>query len=190
MYSQFFVYHLNGYYGIFPSSYFTMASKILKGVMILMILMIVILLFTIIDLMVHSVSDTWSVPEYYFKNKIPFGFLWWIVGIFCSKKIKNIWWKSGVIAGIIAIALQMRYFIEGYAISFVFLFLLFHFIILYLLFWGMFFVDGKIYPIYSGKASLKKIISCFILLAMVIIGTYYTVFKDTTNTLQEKESPI
>lgn len=120
-----------------------MKDKILKIIFIGVILLIVILLFTIIDYSIHSLESAWNVPDYYFRNKILFGFVLGILGLIFARKFQNIWFKALIVAGIVAITLQFRYFIEGYLLSFVLLFLLIHFVILYLLSVGMFSVFNK-----------------------------------------------
>lgn len=120
-----------------------MKEKIRNITFNLILLMIVILLFTIVDHSIHGLEDIWSVPDYYFKDKIPFGFLWGIVGLLVARKVKKSWLKALTLSGIISVTLQTRYFLEGYPLSFVFLFLLFHFIILYFLSLGMFFILKK-----------------------------------------------
>ena len=115
-----------------------MNSKIQKNIFIGIALLIVILLFTIVDHAMHGLSENWSVPDYYFKDKIPFGFLWGIVGIRLANKVESIWLRSFALAITVAATLQVRYFIEGYDLNFVLLFLLFHFLILYVLSFGMF----------------------------------------------------
>lgn len=120
-----------------------MKEKISNGVFVAVIFLIVILLFTIIDHEIHSLKNAWSVPDYYFKDKIPAGFLWGIVGLFFARKFQNIWLKALAVAGIIAVTLQVRYFFEGYSLDFVLIFLLLHFIILYFLSVGMFLIFKK-----------------------------------------------
>lgn len=120
-----------------------MKDKISNGVFVTVTLLAVILLFTIIDHAIHSLENAWNVPDYYFKDKIPAGFLWGIVGLLFARKFQNIWLKALTVAGIIALALQVRYFLEGYPLGFVLVFLLFHFIILYFLSVGMFLVFKK-----------------------------------------------
>jgi len=95
------------------------------------VLMIVILLLTIVDHSIHRLETTWSVPDYYFSNKILFGFIWGIVGILLAGKLKNIWLMALTVSGVVATALQIKYFLEGYPMNFVLLFLLIHFLILY-----------------------------------------------------------
>ncbi len=120
-----------------------MKDKLLKGAFIAVVLLIVILLFTIVDRSIHRLESAWSVPDYYFKNKIPYGFLWGVVGLFFARKFQNIWLKALAVASIIAITLQARYFIEGYPFNFVLLFLLIHLVIVYFLSVGMFRVFDK-----------------------------------------------
>lgn len=108
-------------------------NKVSKVIFDGVVLLITILLFTVVDYAIHGLSSAWSVPDYYFKNKIPFGFLLGVIGLFLARKTPNVWLKAFTVAGIVTVALQLRYFIEGYAFSFVLLFLLFHFAILYIL---------------------------------------------------------
>ncbi len=122
---------------------YLMKEKFINVIFIGVILLIVIFLFTIVDYFIHGLESIWGVPDYYFRNKIPAGFFWGVVGLFLAKKFENIWLKSLAVAGVIALALQIRYFIEGYALSFVLLFLLIHFAILYLLSVLMFWVLGR-----------------------------------------------
>ncbi len=120
-----------------------MDTKFQNGIFSGILLLIVILLFTVADYFIHGLKGVWGVPDYYFKNKIPFGFLWGIVGLLLARKFQNIWVKALVFSSVIAITLQFRYFLEGYALDFVLLFLLFHFIILYFLSVGIFKILDK-----------------------------------------------
>ena len=81
-----------------------MKSRLQRNIFSCIILAIVILLFTAIDYFIHGLEKSWSVPEYYFRNKIPFGFLWGIIGLLIATKIKGVWLKSLVVAGIIAVS--------------------------------------------------------------------------------------
>jgi hypothetical protein len=120
-----------------------MKEKILKGFFAAIVLLIVVLLFTIIDYEVHGLKIAWSVPDYYFRNKIPAAFILGIIGLLLARKFKNTWLKALTVAGLIAVLLQIRYFITGYPLSFVLVFLLIHFAILYFLSMGMFLVYNK-----------------------------------------------
>ncbi len=120
-----------------------MKEKILKGFFAGVVLLIVVLLFTVIDYLIHGLRDEWGVPDYYFRNKIPAGFILGIIGLFLAGKLQNIWLKALAVAGTISMLLQTRYFIEGYPLDFVFGFLLIHFAILYPLSVAMFLVYNK-----------------------------------------------
>lgn len=96
-------------------------------------LILLILLFAVVDYIFHSLSEKWAVPEYYFKNKIIYGFLWSIPALWVSLKFKKVLLKSLAFSSIISIILQLRYYIEGYPLDFVLIFLVIHFVILYIL---------------------------------------------------------
>ena len=120
-----------------------MKSKTISFIYLLISLAVCILLFTFFDYLAHGLTARWKVPDYYFKNKIIYGFLWGIVLFFVVRKMQNIWLKSAVFSGIIRLLLQLRYYIEGYDLSFVVIFLFIHFIILYFLSAIMFFIIRK-----------------------------------------------
>ncbi len=120
-----------------------MKEKILRVSFIFIVLLIVILLFTIVDHSIHGLEKAWSVPDYYFRDKIPFGFLWGLVGLLVARKFQRVSLKALAVSGIIATTLQFRYFIEGYPINFVLVFMLIHFIVLYLLSLVMFLILNK-----------------------------------------------
>lgn len=91
--------------------------------------LIIITLFALGDYLLHSLSAEYSVPSYYFVNKFIFGTLI----IFMSYLLvcrKNIWVKSLFISVSTSTLLQIRYFLEGYPLKFVLLFLFFHFLML------------------------------------------------------------
>lgn len=155
-----------------------MKTRLQKGFFVGIVLLIVILFFAIFDHALHGLSDRWSVPDFYFKDKIPFGFLWGVVGLFLVQKLKNIWLKALIFSSVIAITLQVRYFIQGYNLSFVLIFLLFHFIILYVLSIGMFMIFNKY--ILTNK-NMGKIIIAIVVLVLVAAGAYYLVFGNNQN---------
>lgn len=90
----------------------------------------IILIFTFIDYLIHSLSKEYAVPSYYFRNKIIFGMIIGLVTYFFVKN-KTPLNKSLIFSAIISILLQTRYFLEGYPIKFVVEFLAIHFIILF-----------------------------------------------------------
>lgn len=152
-------------------------EKVKKGFFIGAILLIVILFFTIIDHAIHGLQNSWGVPDYYFKDKIPAGFFWGIVGLFLARRFQNIWSKSLVVAGVIAVALQVRYFIEGYALDFVLIFLVFHFLILFFLLAGIFFLFKKYKGFADENLDMKKMIIALAILSIIGVSTFYVVFR-------------
>lgn len=99
---------------------------------ILLIIGGIICLFTFFDLIVHSLSREYAVPDYYFKNKIIFGTIWAFFIYLILRRWKIVLlWKSLIFSGLVAAILQTRYYIEGYSNEFVFEFLLFHLLILW-----------------------------------------------------------
>lgn len=97
---------------------------------ILLIVFLIILVFTLIDVLIHSLKEEWDVPDYYYRNKIIYGtIIGFITYLFVKKK--NLLTKSLIFSAVISILLQTRYFLEGYPLDFVFEFLFFHFLMLF-----------------------------------------------------------
>ena len=96
---------------------------------ILIIVFLVILIFTLVDVVVHSLSEEYSVPDYYFRNKIIFGTIIGFATYLIVKK-KKLLIKSLIFSIVISFLLQTRYFLEGYSLKFVIEFLFFHFLML------------------------------------------------------------
>ena len=96
---------------------------------IFLVVLIIILIFTLIDAFIHSLSEKWIVPDYYFRSKIIFGSLIGFITFLFVKK-KKLFVKSLIFSGVISILLQIRYFLEGYSLKFVLEFLVFHFLML------------------------------------------------------------
>jgi len=90
---------------------------------ILVIVFLVILVFTLIDAFVHSLSEEYSVPDYYFRNKIIFGTIIGLITYLFIKK-NSLFVKSLIFSAVVSILLQIRYFLEGYSLKFVIEFLL------------------------------------------------------------------
>ncbi len=112
--------------------------NIKKVLIILAVVFLIIILFTFIDYLVHSLSQEYSVPQYYFKNKILFGTLIGFISYIAFRKQKA-FVRALYLSLTVSILLQIRYFLEGYSLEFVLEFLLIHFIILLvastLIFW-------------------------------------------------------
>lgn len=89
----------------------------------------IIIIFAGLDYLAHTVSQEYSVPLYYFRNKIIFGTLIGFIAYLIFRK-KPLFTKSLLVSLSVSVLLQIRYYIEGYPIDFVLLFLGIHFIIL------------------------------------------------------------
>ena len=101
-----------------------------KYISIFLVIFLIILIFTFIDFLIHSLKEGWSVPDYYFRNKIIFGSIIGLITYFFVKN-KRLLIKSLIFSVVVSILLQIRYFLEGYSIKFVIEFLAIHFIILF-----------------------------------------------------------
>lgn len=114
-----------------------------KFLIILVVVFAIILIFTFIDYLIHSLSQEYSVPSYYFRNKVIFGTLIGTISYLVFRKQKSIT-RALCFSLAVSILLQIRYYLERYSLEFVLEFLLFHFIILIvtssLVFW---FIDRK-----------------------------------------------
>ncbi len=105
--------------------------KIIDWIFIALIILIIILIFTAVDYYIHTLKEDYSVPSYYFKNKIIFGTLIGFITYFFIRKI-SLLKKALIFSAIISVLLQTRYYLEGYSKIFIFEFLIFHFLILLL----------------------------------------------------------
>ena len=112
-------------------------QPIKRALLALVVVFGIILIFAFIDFFIHSLSKEYSVPSYYFRNKIIFGT---IIGFFSYMGVRNkkVWIKALAFSLTISVLLQIRYFLEGYPKDFVFLFLGIHFVILLLVSWLIF----------------------------------------------------
>ena len=102
-----------------------------KGFVALVFIFELILVFTFFDYFAHTMSPDYAVPAYYFTNKIIFGTIIGFITYLFIRKMPVVQ-KSAVLATIVAIALQIRYALAGYPASFVLLFLVIHFAILFI----------------------------------------------------------
>ncbi len=154
-------------------------NKIYLTLYNLIFLFIAILLFTLSDFVVHSIRLDWSVPEYYFRNKIIFALIFGVILFFVLVRIKNNVLKAGIFALVICTLLQIRYFLEGYNLSFVVIFWLIHTVILFALAWPLFYLIRKNEEYYKFNLfNMKKLILAVVVLIIVfgVVG-YLTVFK-------------
>lgn len=89
----------------------------------------VILIFAFIDFLIHSSSEEYAVPSYYFRNKIIFGTIIGLIAYYFIRRTRPLA-KALLFSAAVSILLQIRYFLEGYPIKFVIEFLVIHFAIL------------------------------------------------------------
>src|SRR3989344_2974124 len=82
-------------------------------VLIFLAVLVIILIFTFIDYLIHQLKEEYAVPSYYFGNKIIFGTIIGLVAYLLVRK-KNLPAKSLIFSAIISILLQVRYYLEGY----------------------------------------------------------------------------
>jgi len=117
----------------------TTKKNLKKFAYIFISVLITILIFAFFDYIIHEFDSDYSVPSYYFKDKIIYGTLWGIL----FYAILNVWktgvaFKSFMFSILISVVLQVRYFYEGYPLNFVIEFLFFHFFILWAVSYAMF----------------------------------------------------
>ena len=102
-------------------------------IFILAAIFCIIFIFTIIDYLTHTLSPEYAVPSYYFGNKIIFGTIIGLITYFLIRKFmqdKKPLVKAIIFSAIVAVLLQARYALEGYALDFVIEFLIYHFLML------------------------------------------------------------
>ena len=89
----------------------------------------VILIGTGLDWIVHQMSAEYAVPDWYFRNKVIYGTLLGFGALlFIRRYTKNYRWEAFWMSLIVATLLQARYFMLGYPMDFVVLFLGVHFV--------------------------------------------------------------
>lgn len=91
-------------------------------------MVVVVLIGTFLDFLVHIISERFSVPEYYFSNKIIYATFWFLVGLIVFWRVHKPLSKAILMTALVAIVLQTRYFFEGYPLWFVFFFMVVHFV--------------------------------------------------------------
>ncbi|MBI5400850.1 MAG: hypothetical protein HZB12_01920 [Candidatus Yonathbacteria bacterium] len=96
----------------------------------LLFVSLTVLIGTGLDFLAHQIRVDYAVPSYYFPDKIIFGIIWGIVIYwFVSRKIKNRLGAALSFGAFLSALLQVRYFLEGYPVSFVLIFLGVHFVV-------------------------------------------------------------
>ncbi len=107
-------------------------SGIKKYFSMFLVVLLIILIFTFVDFLIHSLSKEYSVPDYYFRNKIIYGTIIGLIIYFLTRNKKPLI-KSLIFSVVVSVLLQIRYFLEGFSLEFVFEFLIIHFLILFII---------------------------------------------------------
>ena len=104
-----------------------MAMKIHHNIKVLALMILIVLTATGIDWIAHQISPEYAVPSYYFRNKIIYATIWGLLGLTALRNQNNMAKKAAWISFFIAVALQTRYYLEGYDLTFIMLFMVVHF---------------------------------------------------------------
>ena len=93
------------------------------------LIVLVIVIGTIFDWIAHQASPRFGVPREYFSNKVLFGSLIGFVAFRLFRRhLKKPTHQALAVSFIVAVLLQTRYYLEGYDLFFVFLFMGIHFV--------------------------------------------------------------
>jgi len=103
----------------------TIKNKLFKR---LGLLAVIVTIAVLLDFAAHSVSQAFYVPWEYFRNKIIFAILYGFIALWLLQKINSSLRKSAIFSAVLAVLLQIKYFLQGYDIFFVILFLFLHFL--------------------------------------------------------------
>ena len=120
-----------------------MKTKTKKLITTLGLILVTVLLFTFIDFLFHSLSEEYSVPNWYFRNKIIFETMYICLAYLLFKKF-NPALSSFLTALVTSTLLQARYYFLGFNLEFVILFWGIHALILWPLLWLLFQYQEKI----------------------------------------------
>lgn len=93
----------------------------------LAVVAIIVVIGTVIDWLVHQSRAEFAVPFIYFPNKIIFGTFWGFIALRLMRYFtRNPHWLAVWVFFWVALILQTKYFLQGYELWFVFLFMLLH----------------------------------------------------------------
>jgi len=103
-----------------------MDKQKIKGLAVRFIIVLgVILIFGAFDYYAHSLSLEYTVPSRYFRNKIIFGTVYGFVTYLLIRR-QSLFMRALIFSLAVSVLLQIRYFLEGYPLDFVELFLGIH----------------------------------------------------------------
>jgi len=102
-------------------------SALLKQVAIVLA---VIVIGTVFDWFAHGLSPRFAVPEYYFPHKVLYGTIIGSIALWVYRLwIKNDRLLALAVTATVAVLIQVRYYVQGYDLTFVLLFAGIHFVI-------------------------------------------------------------
>ena len=85
---------------------------------------------TVFDWFAHNTNPRFAVPEYYFSHKILYGTIIGIVALRIERRfVRSDRRLAFCVALTVAILIQVRYFLQGYDLTFVLLFAGVHFVV-------------------------------------------------------------
>ncbi len=91
------------------------------------VIALVVIIGTIIDWLAHTSREEFAVPFIYFPNKIIFGIFWGLIALRLMRYFtRNPYWLAVWVFFWVALILQMKYWLLGYELWFVWLFMLLH----------------------------------------------------------------
>ena len=120
-----------------------MKQNIKRHFKIFLLVLITVLIFTFIDYLFHAISPEYSVPSWYFRNKIIFETVYVYVAYLLLRKVKPAI-ASFITAVVTSTLLQARYYFLGFNCEFVVLFWGIHLFILWPVLWLFFEYKDKI----------------------------------------------
>ena len=95
-----------------------MKKQIKKSIATFLLIFIVVLVFTFIDFLFHIISKEYSVPSWYFRNKIIVETIYVVIAYYALRRLNPA--LSSFIAAVVTSALlQARYYVLGFDLEFV-----------------------------------------------------------------------
>lgn len=93
------------------------------------LILLIAVVATIIDYFVHSTNPSFEVPAEYYRNKVIFATIWGLIAVWILRNwVRNPTKLAVAMSAVIAVVLQVKYFLQGFDLFFVFLFMFLHFV--------------------------------------------------------------
>jgi uncharacterized membrane protein required for colicin V production len=90
----------------------------------------IMLVFTFLDYLAHSLSTAYAVPSSYFGSEVIYGTIFGFF-VYCLVKNKKTFQKSLIFSAIISLGIQIIYLLLGYSLSFILTFLIINFVTIF-----------------------------------------------------------